>query len=90
MIKISYGKTTLPTYRQYHLFLWSILVYQGIGGFIFWTVHGGLRKHISELFGKDATSDDMKDRVGHMGDLFYYYAVVATFLFVLVTTLKAL
>ena len=55
-----------------------------------WTSHGGLRKHITGLFGTDATSTDLKHQVGHMGDLFYYYAIIATFLFVVVSLLKAL
>ena len=61
-----------------------------IGGLVIWTSHGGLRRHIHGFFGKDATSNDLKDRVGHMGDLLYYYAIIATFLAILITFLKGL
>jgi hypothetical protein len=29
------------------------------------------------MFGSDATSSDLKDRVGHISDLIYYYALIA-------------
>lgn len=55
-----------------------------------WASHGGLRKNVLELFGHDATSSDLKDRVGHMSDLLYYYALIATALTIVISFLKML
>jgi hypothetical protein len=57
---------------------------------VIWVSHGGLRKNVLKLFGSDATSSDLKDRVGHMSDLLYYYAFIATALTIVISFLKML
>ncbi len=55
---------------------------------VIWASHGGLRKSILKLFGSDASSEDLKDRVGHISDLLYYYALLATALTIIIFLLK--
>jgi hypothetical protein len=65
-------------------------LYLGVGLFVFWTSHGGLRKEILSLFGSDASSSDLRDQVGHVSDLLYYYAIIATALTIIISLLKVL
>jgi hypothetical protein len=40
--------------------------------FVFWTSHGGLKAEISSLFHRQGTSENLRDQVGHIGDILYF------------------
>jgi hypothetical protein len=51
--------------------------YSGILLFVIWTSHGGLRSEIGSLFELSSGSEGLRNKVGHCGDIFFYYAIFA-------------